>query len=174
MKTDALFYELFRLDPHSLFQLVKLNVIGQYVFESITVKTTEKRFDGFFRRKDGRGPYIFLEVQGYYDAVIYWRFFREICAWYEQKGSSTPFAAVVLFLDGDYDPGECPLLCAPPNQLIRKNLADCLNAAKGRSGGSGVLTVLEPLVLSHKKELPAKVSEWTAEIRSAELPENKT
>ncbi|MCP4110354.1 MAG: DUF2887 domain-containing protein [Desulfobacteraceae bacterium] len=37
-----------------------------------------------------------------------------------------------------------------------------------------MLTVLEPLVLSHKKELPAKVSEWTAEIRSAELPENKT
>ena len=59
MKTDALFYELFRLDPHSLFELVQLDVKGEYAFESITVKTTEKRFDGFFKRTDGKGPNIF-------------------------------------------------------------------------------------------------------------------
>ncbi len=44
MKTDALFYELFRLDPRSLFQLVKLNVRGQYVFESIRMQSVPGRF----------------------------------------------------------------------------------------------------------------------------------
>lgn len=44
MKTDALFYELFQLEPQSLFDLVCLNMEGEYIFESITVKTTEKRF----------------------------------------------------------------------------------------------------------------------------------
>jgi len=56
MKTDALFYELFRLEPQSLFDLVSLNMEGEYIFESITVKTTEKRFDGFLKRVDNQGP----------------------------------------------------------------------------------------------------------------------
>jgi len=47
MKTDQLFYELFRFSPESLFELVRLPVRGRYRFESITVKTTEKRFYGF-------------------------------------------------------------------------------------------------------------------------------
>jgi Protein of unknown function (DUF2887) len=71
MKTDTLFYELFKIDPHSLFDLVQLKVTGKYAFESITVKTTEKRLDGFFKRIDGEGPNIFLEVQGYLDLLIY-------------------------------------------------------------------------------------------------------
>lgn len=79
MKTDAFFYELFKIEPESLFELVKLDIEGGYAFESITTKTTEKRFDGFFKRTDGDGPDIFLEIQGYDDPKIYWRLFREIC-----------------------------------------------------------------------------------------------
>ena len=52
MKTDSLFYELFKLHPASLFELAGLEAEGRYVFESITVKSTEKRMDGFFRRTD--------------------------------------------------------------------------------------------------------------------------
>ena len=40
MKTDSLFYELFKAHPASLFELAGLETDGQYVFESITVKTT--------------------------------------------------------------------------------------------------------------------------------------
>ena len=46
MKTDALFHELFRFDPQSLFYLVNLQIDGQYAFESISIKTVEKRLDG--------------------------------------------------------------------------------------------------------------------------------
>ncbi|MCP4350614.1 MAG: hypothetical protein GY795_34535 [Desulfobacterales bacterium] len=37
MKTDALFYRLFRIAP-SLFQLVRLNIKGRYSFKSIAIK----------------------------------------------------------------------------------------------------------------------------------------
>ncbi|HAO20070.1 MAG TPA: hypothetical protein DCQ37_06000, partial [Desulfobacteraceae bacterium] len=86
MKTDTLFYELFKLHPASLFELAGLKADGRYAFESITVKTTEKRMDGFFRRTDGKGA-IFLEVQGYDDSMIYWRFIREIATQHEQTKS---------------------------------------------------------------------------------------
>ena len=56
MKTDELFYELFKVDPKSVFRLVQLEVEGEYTFESLTIKTTEKRLDGFCKRIDGTGP----------------------------------------------------------------------------------------------------------------------
>ena len=117
MKTDSLFYELFKLHPGSLFELAGLEADGEYVFESITVKTTEKRMDGFFRRTDGSGADIFLEVQGYDDSSIYWRLFREISTYYEQSGSNQPFTAVILFIDKKYDPDNSPVTdFKPPNR----------------------------------------------------------
>ena len=53
MKTDELFYELFRFSPESLLELVQLEVSGPYRFESVTVKSTEKRFDGYFENVGG-------------------------------------------------------------------------------------------------------------------------
>ena len=47
-------------------------------FESITLKRVERRIDGFFRRTDGEGPNLFLEVQGYGDKKVVWRLFSRI------------------------------------------------------------------------------------------------
>ncbi len=170
MKTDALFYELFKMYPRSLFELVNLEIEGEYAFESITVKTTEKRFDGFFRRTDGTGTNIFLEIQGYDDEEIYWRSFREVCTWYEQTKDKKPFILVILFIDGKYDPGSCPLLCAPPNRMIRTTLAESLESVKERPG---VLTVLKPFAVSDREKLPQSVIRWKAELDALSLPEYK-
>ena len=170
MKTDALFYELFRLSPASLFELVRLDVNGEYVFESITVKTTEKRFDGFLKRKDGQGPHIFLEIQGYDDPVIYWRLFREISTWYEQNDSRTPFIAIVLFINPKYDPGERFLTCIQPCRLIRCDLYECLKVLGDQAS---ILTVLKPLVLKSKENLTEHVGRWYNEIGSLNLPDDK-
>ncbi|QTA93286.1 DUF2887 [Desulfonema magnum] len=175
MKTDALFYKLFRIAPRSLFRLVRLKLDGDYAFESITVKTTEKRFDGFMKPKDGKGPNVFVEIQGYDDNTIYWRSFREVCAWYEENDSDRPFILIILFTDEKYDPDNRMLSCRPPCRLIRKNLADCL---KGIGKKAGVLTVLKPLMLSDRKKdrerLPELVPQWEEAIRSLELPEHET
>jgi len=170
MKTDSLFYELFKAHPESLFELAGLKADGKYVFESITVKSTEKRMDGFFRRSDGIGADIFLEVQGYDDRKIYWRLFREISTRYEQTDDEREFIAVVLFVDEKYDPKNCPVKkFTHPNRLIRLYLPKCLKAIRDKAGP---LTVLKPLVLSDKEKLPEAVPKWKTEIDSMRLSES--
>jgi len=166
MQTDSIFYEVFRFDPQSLQQLLQLNLKGRYDFESITVKSTEKRFDGFLRRIDGEGPHIFLEVQGYLDPKIYWKLYREICTFYEQRNDPTPFIAVVLFLDESFDPGEFGVTCLAPCRLIRANLIECL---KKLEGAAGALTALMPLALNTREEAAASVPRCKAEIKSLNL-----
>ncbi|NJL58766.1 MAG: DUF2887 domain-containing protein [Desulfobacteraceae bacterium] len=169
MKTDSMFYELFKLHPASLFELAGLEAQGEYVFGSITVKSTEKRMDGFFRRKDGEGPNGFLEVQGYDDRMIYWRQLREISSEYEQTKSRKPFVAIILFLDKKYDPKNCPVSFLPPNRMIRLYLPDCLKAIGDKASP---LTVFKPIVLKKKKLLPEAVPKWKAEIDSLNLSES--
>ena len=171
MKTDALFYELFKFDPQSLFDLIRVEPEGEYVFESIATKTTEKRMDGLFRRRDGAGPNLFAEVQGYSDKKIYWRFFREISTWYEQNDNDLPFLAVVLFTDKSFDPGKPRLSCVRPCRLIRCYLPDLLKKTDGKASA---LTVLKPLVFKDRKKLPESVRQWDAEIRAIGLPRAKT
>ena len=170
MKTDQLFYELFRFSPESLLELVQLNVQGTYRFESITVKSTEKRFDGYFKNVEAAGPDIFLEIQGYRDNNIYWRLFREICAFHEPRENDHPFAAVVLFIDISLDPGNPPLIPAPPNRLLRCDLVECL---KNISDNATPLVVLKPLTLSDKAELPRAVTEWKTGIDAMGLSEER-
>jgi predicted transposase YdaD len=166
LKTDSLFYELFQFDPQSLIQLLKLNLEGQYAFESISIKTTEKRLDGFFKRIDGEGPNIFLEAQGYDDPKIHWRLFRKICTFYEQRDDPKPFIAIALFLDEKYDPGPFVLSCIAPCQFLRVNLIDCLKALES---APGTLTVLKPLVLASAEELAAAIPQWKVDIQSLKL-----
>jgi hypothetical protein len=165
-----LIYELFQFDPQSLIQLLKLKLEGQYAFESITIKTTEKRLDGFFKRIDGEGPNIFLEAQGYDDPKIHWRLFRKICTFYEQRDDPKPFMAIALFLDEKYDPGPFALSCIAPCRFLRVNLIDCLKALES---APGTLTVLKPLVLASKEELVEALPQWKGDIRLLNLPEAK-
>lgn len=144
MKTDELFCELFKIDPRSLFRLVHVEIEGEYSFKSITAKSTEKRIDG-------AGPNVFVEIQGYFDPKIYWRTFQELCLYYQQNDDSSPFIAIMLFLDDQYDPKNCPVAqVAFPHQFIRANLLEFLQSVWNQAG---IVTVLKPLVLSHKKQV---------------------
>lgn len=170
MKTDELLYELFKIDPKSLFRLVRLELEGEYTFESITLKTTEKRIDGFLKRTDDVGPNVFVEFQGWDDDKIYWRSFREVCAFYEEAERVVPFVLIIVFLDQKYDPGNPPITqVESPNQFFRMNLIDALDAVKQIPG---ILTVLKPLV-STQREIKECMQEWKAEIVSLPLPDEK-
>jgi predicted transposase YdaD len=46
MRSDALFYELFQAAPQAFFELLQITPPCPYHFESITVKSAEKRIDG--------------------------------------------------------------------------------------------------------------------------------
>lgn len=162
MKTDEAFYELFKLDPRSLFRLVQLELEGNYRFESITIKTTEKRLDGLCYRTDDDGPNVFVEIQGYDDPTIYWRALRELATYDEQTHDSKPCVLVVLFVDEKYDPGTC--VCAdfiPPNRFIRTNVKDGLQAVWEQAGA---LTVLKPLLVERKDQIFQNINQWKSDL----------
>jgi len=165
VKTDALFYELFTFDPQLLLELLRLPIKARYDFDSTTLKTTEKRIDGFFRPIEGEGPLIFLEIQGYNDPRVYWRLFREISTWYEQHDRDEPFIGVALFLDEKLMPPDPPVAFLPPCQLIRSALEPLLRA----SGGHGALMVLEPLLLSDDAEFQRRLPGWRRQLEQMEL-----
>ncbi len=162
MKTDKLLYELFELDPKSVFRLVQLDLEGEYTFESITLKITEKRIDGFLKRTDGVGPNVFVEFQGWDDKKIYWRSFREVCMFYEERDALAPFILIVVFIDPKYNPGNPPMNVEQPNQFFRINLIDALDTVKQPPG---ILTVLKPLV-SNKRQIVESMQEWKGEIHT--------
>ena len=150
--------------------MAQLDLDGDYIFESLAVKSTEKRFDGFCRRLDGAGPRVFLEIQGYPDPKIYWRLFREISTYYEQNDATVPFIAIALFLDDAFDPGTPMVTSVPPSQLIRANLLECLSRLGEKTG---VLTVLQPFTVTRKEEVFTHIREWDAELRSLQLSDEK-
>ena len=115
-------------------------------------------------------PIQLNQCQGYRDHNIYWRLFREIFAFHEQRKDHRPFVAVVLFIDPSLDPGSPPLKPEPPNQLIRRNLADCL---KDIRDNATPLVVLKPLTLEDKADLPEAVGQWKAGIDAMALPEDR-
>ncbi len=67
MKTDTLFYELFQTAPQTFFELLQITPLCPYRFESITVKTAEKRIDGVLEPTVEGNPIYFVEVQGFPD-----------------------------------------------------------------------------------------------------------
>jgi len=65
MKTDTIFYELFRTFPSLLFELIgKEPALAQgYQFSSVNVKELARTMDGLFLPTDATSPIYFLEVQ---------------------------------------------------------------------------------------------------------------
>ena len=78
MKSDAIFYELFQTAPQIFFELMQITPPCPYRFESLTVKTTEKRIDGILEPEQEGETIYFLEVQAFPDETIYWRTLREV------------------------------------------------------------------------------------------------
>lgn len=81
MKTDTVYYQLFKRFPSLIFTLLEHQpaCAREYRFESIEVKETAFRIDGVFLPPEGVSPRVvyFAEVQFQSDEYLYFRFFSE-------------------------------------------------------------------------------------------------
>jgi predicted transposase/invertase (TIGR01784 family) len=81
LKTDTIYYQLFKRFPSLIFTLVEHQPerAREYRFESIEVKETSYRIDGVFLPPEGASPKIvyFAEVQFQSDESLYFRFSSE-------------------------------------------------------------------------------------------------
>jgi predicted transposase YdaD len=81
LKTDSVFYRIFKFSPSILFELLgKSSDLAQgRDFKSVEIKQVAFHLDGFFPSPDASDQTIwFIEVQMQYDPVFYQRFFAEI------------------------------------------------------------------------------------------------
>jgi predicted transposase YdaD len=169
MQTDALFYELFQTAPQTFFELLQITPLCPYRFESLTLKTAEKRIDGVLEPTVGDHPVYFLEVQAFPDRAIYWRAMREVSTYFEQRPArqDAEWQAVVLWLNQDDDPGLGTLaaLSYPPTpRLMAAYLPDLLGKL---NDSSLVLNVLRPLITENEDTVKQNVVKWVETIRRA-------
>ncbi|OUL35738.1 flagellar assembly protein H [Nostoc sp. T09] len=100
MKTDSIFYRLFREFPEIFFELIgnPSQTAEAYQFSSIEIKQTAFRIDGVFLPTHGeKNPIYFVEVQFQPDTEIYSRLFSEIFLYLRQNQPKNSWQGVVIF-----------------------------------------------------------------------------
>ena len=109
MKTDSLFYELFRLLPNVLLELLGEDPgrADGYHFSSVELKQPAFRVDGILEPNEDspQKEIYFLEVQFQKKRDFYWRLFSEIFLYLRQKKPRSNWRAVALFARKSIDPG---------------------------------------------------------------------
>jgi predicted transposase/invertase (TIGR01784 family) len=110
LKTDGLFYRLFKNLPTLLFELSGITQpLGeQYKFRSEEIKQTSFRLDGIFAPPETESelPLYFVEVQFQSETDFYSRFFTEIFLYLRQVQPTNPWRAIVIYPRRSLDVGE--------------------------------------------------------------------
>jgi predicted transposase/invertase (TIGR01784 family) len=108
VKTDIIFYRLFKEFPDIFFELIgnPPESASLYQFSSVEIKQTAFRIDGVFLPTQGsENPIYFVEVQFQADGEIYSRLIAEICLYLRQNQPSNDWSAVILYPNRNVDTG---------------------------------------------------------------------
>jgi predicted transposase/invertase (TIGR01784 family) len=99
MKTDSIFYRLFKDFPSLLFELLGQDpsLAGGYEFSSREVKELAFRLDGLFLPADTGQPIYFVEVQFQKDPSLYFRVVAEMAMYLRQYEPIQHCQVVVLY-----------------------------------------------------------------------------
>lgn len=101
VKTDPIFYRLFKTFPGVFFELIGQApaLAAVYEFRSVEIKQTAFRIDGVFipSSNSTQQPVLFVEVQFQKDADFYFRFFSEITLYLRQYKPVSDWQAVVIY-----------------------------------------------------------------------------
>lgn len=157
MKTDSLFYRLFKNAPELLLELADLNYADAhcYCFCSEEIKQTAFRLDGILTPpKDNIAlPLIFVEVQFQSDPNFYSRFFCEIFFYLHQNKPVQLWQAVVIYptrqVETDGNLHYSMLLAS--EQIKRIYLEDLKDLPSDRMG----LQLIQLIVIDEKKAISA-------------------
>lgn len=168
MKSDAIFYELFQTAPQIFFELMQITPSCPYRFESLTVKTTEKRIDGILEPEQEGETIYFLEVQAFPDETIYWRTLREVSTYFEQRPDrkDNDWQAVILWLDSNDDPGFGTAPIYGINNSQRLVSVELLALLKQLDEQTLALNVLRPLTVDREAQVRQNLFTWIENIQN--------
>ncbi|MFP4124396.1 MAG: Rpn family recombination-promoting nuclease/putative transposase [Coleofasciculus sp.] len=101
MKTDTLFYSLFKEFPSIFFELINQSTeqAATYQFTSREIKQLAFRLDGLFfpKTENSQNPFYVVEVQFQPDQDLYYRIFAELFLYLRQDKPSCPWRVVVIY-----------------------------------------------------------------------------
>ncbi len=171
MKTDPLFYELFQTRPQIFFELAQITPPCPYCFESVTVKSAEKRIDGVLYPTVENQPLYFVEVQASPDKQMYWRTSREVSTFFEQRPAlqDTEWYAYVIWLDKADDGGFKKTHIKDNDNVQRIFSLDLMGILKKLPNHSLALNVLRPLLVDTEQEVRQNITTWVEQIHQADL-----
>ncbi len=171
MRTDPLFYELFQTRPQIFFEIAQITPSCAYRFESVTVKSAEKRIDGVLYPTVEGQPIYFVEVQAAPDEQMYWRTSREVSTFFEQRPSlkDTAWYAYVIWLDGNDDKGFKKTHIKDNDNVPRILSVYLIDILKKLPNNSLALNVLKPLIVDTEQEVRQNITTWVEQIRHADL-----
>lgn len=109
MKTDSIFYRIFKFAPNAFFELIGETDprTATYAFTSQAVKQTSFSIDGIFMPplRLRQFPIYFVEAQAYKEEEnFYYRFFGEIALYLKDYQPDHDWQAVVVFTEKRFDP----------------------------------------------------------------------
>jgi predicted transposase/invertase (TIGR01784 family) len=108
LKTDSVFYQIFKASPGTLFELLEQSpelALG-YDFSSVEIKQVAFRLDGILLPKpDALDQTVwFVEIQMQDDPEFYHRFFAEIHLYLKLHPKTVDWQAIVIFPDRSVEP----------------------------------------------------------------------
>ncbi|MBW4618286.1 MAG: Rpn family recombination-promoting nuclease/putative transposase [Cyanosarcina radialis HA8281-LM2] len=109
MKTDSIFYRLFKDFPQIFWEIIgnSPNRSDSYQFSSVEIKQTAFRIDGVFLPIDDRElPIYFVEVQMQPDQEFYSRLFAEICLYIRHNKPQNDWRSAIIYPSQSADTGD--------------------------------------------------------------------
>jgi predicted transposase/invertase (TIGR01784 family) len=147
LKTDSIFYQIFKTDPGILFELLgqSPDLAQDYEFSSVEIKQLAFRIDGVFLPKpDSNDQTVwFVEVQFGRDPKFYGRFFGEIYFYLDLHQDTEDWQAVVIYPNRSIEPKKRHLYRANLNSdQVHRIYLDDLNGVPTESLGLGMMQLI--------------------------------
>jgi predicted transposase/invertase (TIGR01784 family) len=171
VKTDTIYYQLFKRFPSLIFSLTDdpPSQAKNYRFESIEVKETAFRIDGVFLPPADASPKVvyFAEVQFQSDEFLYYRFFTEIMLYLNRnRDRFDDWFGVVIFQSRALEPEKPAIHRALLNSSqVQRIYLDEL----GESACQPIGIRLMQLTLASKAKTPEQARQLIEQVNQQEL-----
>jgi predicted transposase/invertase (TIGR01784 family) len=147
LKTDSIFFQIFKTDPGILFELLgqSPDLAQSYEFRSVEIKQVAFRIDGVFLPKpDSNDQTVwFVEVQFQHDPEFYLRFFGEIFLYLKLHPETFDYKAVVIYPNRNIEPHNQYLFRANLNSgQVHRIYLDDLSGVPTESIGVGMMQLI--------------------------------
>ena len=166
MKTDHIFYRIFKDLPQTFFELwgESPEMVKDYRFDSVELKQTAFRIDGVFLPQDSEKPIYFTEVQFQKDPKIYLRLFSEIFTYLRDNEPDLRWRAMIIFKSRSIEPAARQRESVQP--LLDSPLVKCIYLNEIEVSETTPLGVqIIQLVVAKKKHLLERVTRLIAQIK---------